>query len=246
MSDPEVEPTGQEPEVEPEVEVEPQDDYRHKYESTEGRLRQMNDALKNAGYTFDATTNQLYGPATQQQQYQAPGPVEPEVDDSMLYDGEALRAHIQKQVEAGVNNGLTQVLGILIPVLDRNTEVAVRQDCTDWKDIKDGVMEQGKKFGFNSLTALQANPDMFNTLIMAERGKRAQQTTTNPAAEVARLQRVIAAQGLGQSEAPRASGSLNYDFNDEEREYMRTNKLTEEQYLDQIAEPAKITIGGND
>jgi len=107
-------------------------------------------------------------------------------------------------------------------------------------------MEQGKKFGFNSLTALQANPEMFNTLIMAERGKRAQQATTNPAAELARLQRVIAAQGVGQSEAPRPSGSLNYDFNEEEREYMRTHKLTEEQYVEQIAEPVRIKIGGND
>lgn len=232
-----------------EPEAPPSEDFEQKYKSTDGRLRQMNDALTNAGYQFDANTNQfIQVGGGQQTTYTPPAPnYAPIEDEEDLYslDGPTLKKRIGEMARTEAGQIVSQVMGALLPIIDSTVDVAVGASTPDWNDLKPGVMERARGLGFNSLAALKGNPQVMQLVIDAERGKRLAGAQMDPKAELARAQRLVAASSAssvgGNGNTPHASG---YVFTDDDRDYMKRKNMTEDAYVDFIDGKATINFGG--
>jgi hypothetical protein len=169
--------------------------------------------------------------------YAPQSPAEPE-DDYDPYDKAAVQKMIRDGIQAGINE--------LMPVIDATVDTAVGTSIADWNDIKAGVLERARSMGFSSLTELRKRPDVFDLFVDAERGKRGS-VPASPAApsttDASREELIAAGATVGGGGSTTVSPS-EYQLDAEERDYIKRNKLTEAQYIEQISGPAKIKIGG--
>lgn len=165
---------------------------------------------------------------------------EPEFDP---YD----RTALQKLIATEVEKGTREFVGQLMPILDTTLNDTASMQVKEWNDIRDGVLQSAKDLGITSLTQLKSNPKLFEKLVDAE---RYQHSLKNPPAPPAptpepgdRDALIAAGLGAGSGSAP-AIDMSEYEFTNEEREYMTRNKMTEAQYVELVGGPAKIKIGG--
>jgi hypothetical protein len=236
------------------------EDYKHKYESAQGRLEKMNEALKGQGVAFDPSTGAFvqtaqqynnYTPPATQQQY-APA----ETAAPSIFEVEDPDAEIQRRIQAGVAQGVQQFtqqfMSQMMPTLAPSIEQGIASQYGDWNEIKGDVLDFAARTAGRpvQVTELTGNPAALEALIYAARGKRASTPAapaaapaTPPASEAARQAALTQVAGIGGSIA---GGNINTgEFDAEELEFMKRRNMTPEQYMDFIGGPAVIRKGGS-
>ena len=167
--------------------------------------------LQQMGWDLDADGRPYQ--VQQQPAYQAPA-TDPEPEDFNPYDVGQVRNMIQQEATRIAG----QMVGGLMPVIDRSLETSLAQQYNDYNDIKQDTTATLRAMGYQGIAHAQAvNPAHLDIAINAARGKRGSSAPAppDPNVEAQRQARIAAAAGTGGGQSTQARGN-NYGFSTEE------------------------------
>ena len=84
-------------------------------------------------------------------------------------DPAKFQAYIDQQSDKRVQAAIQSTVAQLVPQLDSLHESTLSSEIPDWKDIREDVLVNMKEVGYDSITALKANPTAFKIVTKAAR-----------------------------------------------------------------------------
>ena len=210
------EPLVSDVEPEPEPDIPPEWEGRIKKE--QGRLttaRSQIEQQSNGQFTLDNEGNVIQNESTPGT-YSQPAPTgEEEKPDAyeIAGDPEKLMAYIDDQATKKATQIASNMLGQIVPTIDKSFEGSLKATYPDWDDIKGDVQSKLRGFGITTLTQAASYPQYFNMAIESARyskmvKKQSPVNVTESEAERAARVAQTAAGGGGAAKIPPALNEL--------------------------------------
>jgi len=215
--------------------IKEQEDRKAERERIDAQLRQ-------GGYCLDSAGNIA---PLQQQQYQQPAAVQQPAQSEYVVDDLYDETKAPNYIKTLARQEAMSIVSQLVPELVSMFDEVKTPEYEDWADIGNDVTTSLRQLGYAGVThAKKLNPQALEFAVDAARGKRlrngAPAPTAQPKTDTTRQEAILAASSVGDGDnsSSRSLGSM--DYSSEERQWMKENGMTEQQYLDHIAGPATI------